>query len=231
MTLAERLKIGRMAMEEGCTPRVAALISFIDPEIESSIEDYLQEIDPGEIEEAVRVLGEIHSLVVHDEGVVVKGEMWNLSDGMGDWNEDPKLTIDEIFQEIDVDCWRSDEDGRKTSWVTINAWLKIINYQGMIECINDARTVEIPPVEPECSEELGHDWRSPYSVLGGLEENPGVWGNGGGVIMKRVCWHCGMYKVTNTWDYNPEDGTQGLTSVEYLDADDESLVWIESQKE
>lgn len=75
--------------------------------------------------------------------------------------------------------------------------------------------IEIPPVEPDCIDGHEHDWLSP-EWLGGLQENPGVWGHGGGVIMTRVCLHCGCGRTTDTWAQDPSSGTrQGLTSVEY----------------
>lgn len=85
--------------------------------------------------------------------------------------------------------------------------------------------VEIEPVPPRCVAH-NHDWRTPYSLLGGLRENPGVRGHGGGVVMRSVCRHCGIYRVVDTWAQDPVDGEQGLTSVTYLEADDSSLEWL-----
>jgi hypothetical protein len=79
--------------------------------------------------------------------------------------------------------------------------------------------------EPECTDDE-HDWQAPYSVLGGIRENPGVWGHGGGVIIREVCAHCGAYRETDTWAQDPSTGAQGLRSVRYEPADDASLAWI-----
>jgi hypothetical protein len=76
-------------------------------------------------------------------------------------------------------------------------------------------TVAIDPDEPECGHTEGHDWRSPYSLLGGLQENPGVQGHGGGVIYREVCVRCGCERITDTWAQRPDNGEQGLTSVRY----------------
>lgn len=89
-------------------------------------------------------------------------------------------------------------------------------------------TVDVP--EPDCDHDDGHDWRSPYSVLGGCKENPGVWGKGGGVICTEVCAHCGTYRVTDTWAQRPDTGEQGLTEVTYRDADDDSLAYVERKR-
>lgn len=87
-------------------------------------------------------------------------------------------------------------------------------------------TVRVDPPEPECLDGYGHDWRAPYEVVGGFKDNPGVWGSGGGVLIKEVCAHCGMYRLTDTWAQNPDTGEQGLEAVIYAEADDISKAWI-----
>ena len=74
--------------------------------------------------------------------------------------------------------------------------------------------VEIPPIEPRCSESV-HDWQSPHSIVGGCKENPGVWGNGGGVVINEVCMLCGCQRRTDTWAQDRATGEQGLVSVSY----------------
>lgn len=91
-------------------------------------------------------------------------------------------------------------------------------------------TVTLEPDVPACADDHEHDWQSPYSVLGGLEENPGVQGHGGGVIIREVCTHCGTYRVTDTWAQRRDTGEQGLKSVDYEDADDASLIWLAAAK-
>jgi hypothetical protein len=76
----------------------------------------------------------------------------------------------------------------------------------------DSATVALDPDPPSSCE---HDWQSPFEIFGGIEENPGVWGHDGGVIIREVCIHCGCGKTTDTWAQNPENGIQGLTSVSY----------------
>jgi hypothetical protein len=100
----------------------------------------------------------------------------------------------------------------------------------IIPFLDATHTIAIDPNEPECEENCSHDWKSPYSVLGGLKENPGVWGNGGGVIIKEVCCYCGKYKITNTWAQNPENGEQGLTSIEYDLPDDGTMEYVDEMK-
>ena len=81
--------------------------------------------------------------------------------------------------------------------------------------LEDSFTVSIYPEEPDCIEgRIRHRWESPQ-WLGGCDENPGVWGHGGGVIITEVCRHCGCKKMTDTWAQNPTTGEQGLESISY----------------
>lgn len=98
-------------------------------------------------------------------------------------------------------------EGTETQWVTCEARCRSTG-----EIVTAFVTLD--PEEPECTEGR-HDWQTPWKILGGLKENPGVLGHGGGIIAERVCMHCGCAEVTDTWAQNPYDGTQGLTSVEY----------------
>lgn len=77
-------------------------------------------------------------------------------------------------------------------------------------------TSTIDPLAPRCSDgDRSHDWQRPHEIVGGCESNPGVWGNGGGVIITEVCMSCGCERKTNTWATRPDTGRQGLESVRY----------------
>jgi len=81
---------------------------------------------------------------------------------------------------------------------------------------------------PECLDGDcdSHDWQSPYSVLGGCKENPGVWGSGHGQVMiKSVCACCGLYRTVDYGATNSSNGTQ-TTRTTYEEADKASLAWI-----
>lgn len=108
-----------------------------------------------------------------------------------------------------------------TMWIRAGA-------RGLLERAYDTTRVQLDPEEPECEPGHSHEWESPLSVVGGCRENPGVWGNGGGVIIKSVCRHCGKYRIHDTWAQDPDTGEQGLESVEYRDADEASMEWLES---
>jgi hypothetical protein len=140
----------------------------------------------------------------------------------------------EAAQELVDDSGIDAADG-KTTWVNVEV-NKTVIYQDRLGDIYELaigstyHTIAIDPDEPECIDEYTeHDWESPHELLGGLKENPGVQGHGGGVVITEVCAHCGMYRDTDTWAQNPENGEQGLTSVEYRDADDASLEWLPRQ--
>lgn len=92
-------------------------------------------------------------------------------------------------------------------------------------------TVTLEAIEPDCVEGDDffvddHDWQAPYAVVGGLRENPGVWGHGAGVVIKEVCAHCGRYRVTDTWAQRRDTGEQGLCEVTYREPDHDSLAWL-----
>ena len=123
-------------------------------------------------------------------------------------------------------------DRSETSWIGVYAWQigYMIDADGdlvILEIGREQHTIELPAEEPDCEEGHDHDWRSPHSVLGGLAENPGVSGHGGGVIIREVCAHCGRYRITDTWAQDRSTGEQGLRSVSYEEADAASLAWVE----
>lgn len=80
-------------------------------------------------------------------------------------------------------------------------------------------TIAVQSEAPPCpSDEGEHDWRSPHHIVGGIAENPGVWGHGGGVIIHECCMRCGTGRTTDTWAQDPETGEQGLRSIAYQPA-------------
>ena len=79
-------------------------------------------------------------------------------------------------------------------------------------------TIKVDPEEPNCVDELGHDWQRPHSLLGGLKENPGVWGTSKGVSITEVCSRCGVYRTTET-DHNTHEDI-----VSYREPDEELLI-------
>ena len=77
-------------------------------------------------------------------------------------------------------------------------------------------TIHVHPKEPPCpSDEKTHDWQRPHHLVGGLAENPGVHGHGGGVIIASACVRCGAQRIEDTWAQDPETGEQELYSIKY----------------
>lgn len=128
-------------------------------------------------------------------------------------------------------------DITSTIWIGACVWRLVVDEDGDDAWEElDTISVEINPEVPECvdsegdipgaeyiddstllasDDDDGHRWRSPHELLGGLKENPGVWGHGGGVIVTEVCMRCGCQRTTDTWAQDRTSGQQGLTSVEH----------------
>lgn len=79
-------------------------------------------------------------------------------------------------------------------------------------------SVDVPAEEPRCSSENGHEWCAPVEVVGGIRENPGVWGKHSGVVITRVCRNCGWYHVLDT--------SQGRPVESYREPDYKSRAWL-----
>lgn len=136
------------------------------------------------------------------------------------------VSADNVDAALDLAVANFDEsvyESERTLWVRIWVCNAVTGETAYVK-------VTVDPTAPKCTDGHEHAWDSPYSVLGGCKENPGVWGHGGGVIIRMVCSHCGTYRECDTWGQDPETGEQGLDSIEYLDADERSLEYVESLK-
>lgn len=127
-----------------------------------------------------------------------------------------EITADTLAEAIEqAEEWARDgswDTGEGTIWV--HAHLIEMGDDGE-EIERHSITVQIDPDEPDCTSDEGHDWQAPYEIVGGIKENPGVWGHGGGVTIQEACLHCGCGKLTDTWAQDPETGEQGLDSTAY----------------
>ena len=84
--------------------------------------------------------------------------------------------------------------------------------------------------EPPCKQDE-HRWVTPYDLLGGLRENPGVWsGDNGGTTAREVCEHCGVYRVSRSRKTNRSNGTT-FAATDYEVADDDSLEWVRNHEQ
>lgn len=108
-------------------------------------------------------------------------------------------------------------DGLKTFWVDV--WVTPASENHGFDAAGCERiTITAHPDEPDCPHPAGHLWARPWELLGGLKENPGVWGQGGGVVGEDVCLLCGCSKHWTNWATRPDTGQEGLESVEYRPA-------------
>lgn len=94
---------------------------------------------------------------------------------------------------------------------------------------------ELPECKAEANDEdaddQGHVWRSPFSLVGGIRENPGVWSNGGTrSTTKQVCRCCGMYRteVDPGGQRNPDEA---LCTITLEPRDDDSEAWLKETNE
>ena len=146
---------------------------------------------------------------------------YKLIDGTGSGESKEIEAPDMATAKIEAEEWMREcewdtTDG--TTWVSVH----IIDLSGVPEGENEwdyreTLNLTIEPDEPSCTASE-HDWQSPLEIVGGIKENPGVWGNGGGVVIHAVCIHCGCERVRDTWAQNSETGEQGVESVTYYPA-------------
>jgi hypothetical protein len=118
-----------------------------------------------------------------------------------------------------------EEEGRFYVTVTVEAMQdgKVLERRGFQVVVGS------DPEPPECTHPEGHNWESPHEVLGGLNENPGVWQTRGTQVTHRhVCDRCGAYKVW-TSESTPGDLPEEPEKTRYEEADEASLAWVQSE--
>jgi hypothetical protein len=157
-------------------------------------------------------------------------EAWLASDEPRDWevrDDQAQDTLREVAPddvEAEIEAWLTDGD-----WDTSEGPLYLTAYAYPIdpttgEACAEGRVegeVTIEQDAPACADGEDHEWRTPHSVLGGLADNPGVWGAGAGIVSREVCAHCGAYRVSESARQDGSGGYHEATS--YEEADDDSL--------
>jgi len=113
--------------------------------------------------------------------------------------------IDEAKSNVERDNY---PDATGTIWIDVS-----VRCEATDEEWSGSVTLDEP--EPDCHPGYTHEWIAPHWLVGGIRENPGVQGHGGGVVIREACRHCGCERVTDTWAQRPDTGEQGLTSVGY----------------
>ena len=114
-----------------------------------------------------------------------------------------RTTLD-VARAACLEGWDPPEPEAGTYWIDAD----VLDARGAV--VVARRNVPIHPTEPACSERA-HAWQD--------DGMPGfgdvVRGNGGGVILRHRCAHCGLARITDTWAQRPDNGRQGLTSIRY----------------
>lgn len=227
-----RIDIARDLRDLGLPIRACAMLACMDRSDPDAIADAIDAAggDHPVDKTTMEAIGEALDLEIVDRDgdlyIVPQGAAWHVWDDGGSFDL-PELALsatdDDLLEELRIaDCYDPTDESYAVFW---NAEIDLVNSSGRVVEIRLSAEITIEPEEPECADGHEHSWAAPFTLLGGLEENPGVWGHGGGVIIRRVCRHCGTYKVTDTWATNPSDGTP-MESVSYEDADDDSRAWV-----
>ncbi len=155
-----------------------------------------------------------------DGALVPEPAVWHACDDGGDECPiDDCETAEEAAQEYvdggEYPCEMSD-GVLTTGWVVVRVWHEGLDAEGdWVRVDESTHRITIEPEEPPCTHDDGHDWQAPQEIVGGCDENPGVYGHGGGVTITRVCIRCGCSRTEDTWAQDPADGTQGLRSTSY----------------
>lgn len=162
------------------------------------------------------LMAEYLSLELNDGVLVFDDDIIFADDGNAEV-EYLGMTAKEAAKEyVETGSWEHDS----TIWIRVRTYRNGVNSEGtIVEVDTEWHTITLDVPEPSCTDDGEHVWHAPYSLLGGLRENPGVWGNGGGAIIKEICRCCGCERITDTWAQNPETGEQGLTSVAYKEGE------------
>jgi hypothetical protein len=133
---------------------------------------------------------------------------WTLSEEGFDYSEIEAENADEALEEARSNVDRANyNEANGTIWIDVSVRCELTGEE-------KSATVALHEDEPEC-EAAEHDWQSPHEIVGGIEDNPGVWAQGGGVIITECCMRCGCARITDTWAQRMDTGEQGLRSVSY----------------
>lgn len=184
-------------------------------------------------------------IIIHDNRLGVIESTWYCGDESGgDWEEsgtwgadggvyptgEDEERITKSYRQHMIDCvndwsggtyWSTYRGERRIHWWDIEYRKWDMGWSGEIG-IGIGAKVQCDPPEPECSKDGDHYWISPYDLVGGIEENPGVYGHGGDVVITEACAFCSARRHTDTWAQDPSTGEQGLKAVWYDEHDEGS---------
>jgi hypothetical protein len=148
-----------------------------------------------------------------DDCLVMDRRKWHTNDGGEPQTFQCDSAQEACQKNADTNYWEKES---KTTWVDVTAWQDGIDADGNIRQVNDHTiTMTVDAEVPDCVKGKSHDWISPHKLVGGCEDDPGVFSHVCGLIHREVCRYCGTEKVTDTWAQNPSNGQQGLESESY----------------
>jgi len=172
--------------------------------------DALGEEPPDSCPEGFEIATADDALEVARQAIIGSGcpRLWDLSEDGHMYDSIVATSAGDALETARDNVDRGNyNDVEGTFWVDVR-----VHCRETDESASD--TVQCDEDEPGCSGSE-HDWQSPIELVGGIKENPGVWGKGGGVVITEVCMCCGCKRTTDTWAQRPDTGQQGLTSVSY----------------
>lgn len=147
-------------------------------------------------------------------------------DGNNAWETIQADSLDDAKKQLHD--WARDSDWNMDEWDATTIQVDYALYAGKWEPGDDAEPAyeyrhTFHPDEPACIDtNTEHDWTSSVKTEGGLKENPGVFGHGGGVIIHDHCRHCGVQRTQDTWAQDPTTGSVlDCTAVSYARAADD----------
>jgi len=171
---------------------------------------YLIKNESLTIESSINLIGDEAIACTEDGILIVYPGQWTAKDtGGGEMEIEADNAHDAAKEFFEGNDW---EPGS----VEVHAWRTGIDSDGDIVRVGkETHSFEVDTPEPECEDSAGHDWQNPHRIVGGIKENPGVWGsNHGGVSITSVCMKCGCKRVVDT---GATDYSSGLrcTTTEY----------------
>lgn len=127
--------------------------------------------------------------------------------GLIDYPADDFLTQREAAQQFVNDGYWGEVESTLFLDIPVKTIYRFANVEVEDERSATTIRVEVEPEAPPCSSAY-HDFQESKNIVSPIA-------NGGGLIYKDACTHCGIIREINTWATDPNSGTQGEASVRY----------------
>lgn len=133
-------------------------------------------------------------------------------------DEDYEMTIEAATSKEAAEEFVIDRDycfeNNKTTWVQV--WVTPIDERV-------SHMVGVEPDEPSCVTGISHIWKHFFDRV---DKPPGGRPYGGRGVVTEACIRCGVYRITDVWPKYNNDSQWG--TLEYQEADEASLAWVDS---